>query len=71
MLTVIIVLVLVAALTFILVKKGKTADANKTSIPDVIETKAEIVIAEVKEKAKKAAPKKAAAKTSAKKVIKK
>ena len=78
MLTVIIVLVLIAALTFILIKKGKIADANKNNIPDVIETKVEAVVAEVKEeikKAKKPVAKKpatkATAKTSAKKVVKK
>ena len=64
MLTLIIVLVLVAAVTFVLMRKGKIADANNNNIPDAIESKIEAVkevVEEVKEvvaEAKKAkAPK--------------
>ena len=77
MLTVIIVLVLSAALTFFLMKKGKIADANNNNIPDAIETKVEAikgVIKEIKEevkKVKKPAAKKPTASTDAKKIIKK
>lgn len=52
MLTLIIVLVLVAAITFVLMRKGKIADANNNNIPDAIESKIEAVkeaVAEVKE----------------------
>ena len=72
MLTLIIVLVLAAAVTFVLMRKGKIADANNNNIPDAIENKvAEVkekvaeVKAEVKEvaaKVKNAAPKKKPAK---------
>ena len=68
MLTLIIVLVLAAAITFVLMRKGKIADANNNNIPDAIEKPIEIVkekVAEVKaevkevaEKVKQAAPKK-------------
>ena len=77
MLTVIIVLVLAAALTFFLMKKGKIADANNNNIPDVIETKVEAikgVIKEIKEevkKVKKPAAKKPTTSTDVKKIIKK
>ena len=70
MLTLIIVLVLAAAVTFVLMRKGKIADAN--NIPDAIEKPIEVVkekVAEVKaevkevvEKVKQAAPKKKPAK---------
>jgi hypothetical protein len=52
MLTLIIVLVLVAAITFVLMRKGKIADANNNNIPDALESKIEAVkevVAEVKE----------------------
>jgi len=72
MLTLIIVLVLAAAVTFVLMRKGKIADANNNNIPDAIENKVAEVkekVAEVKEevkevaaKVKKAAPKKKTAK---------
>ena len=75
MLTVIIVLVLAAALTFFLMKKGKIADTNKNNIPDAIETKVEAVKEEVKKvkkpAAKNPAAKKPVASTGAKKIIKK
>lgn len=68
MLTLIIVLVLASAVTFVLMKKGKIADANNNNIPDAIEKPIEVVkekVAEVKaevkevaEKVKNAAPKK-------------
>ena len=68
MLTLIIVLVLAAAITFVLMRKGKIADANNNNIPDAIEKPIEVVkekVAEVKaevkevaEKVKQAAPKK-------------
>ena len=68
MLTLIIVLVLAAAVTFVLMRKGKIADANNNNIPDAIEKPIEVVkeaVAEVKaevkevaEKVKQAAPKK-------------
>ena len=68
MLTLIIVLVLASAVAFILMKKGKIADANNNNIPDAIEKPIEVVkekVAEVKaevkevaEKVKNAAPKK-------------
>ena len=67
MLTLIIVLVLVAAVTFVLMRKGKIADANNNNIPDAIESKIESikeVVKEVKEVVKEAkakAPKKQAA----------
>ena len=78
MLTLIIVLVLAAAVTFVLMRKGKIADANNNNIPDAIEKPIEVVkekVAEVKaevkevaEKVKQAAPKKKpVAKQSAKK----
>jgi hypothetical protein len=72
MLTLIIVLVLAAAVTFVLMRKGKIADANNNNIPDAIEKPIEVVKekvaevkAEVKEvaaKVKNAAPKKKPAK---------
>ena len=72
MLTLIIVLVLAAAVTFVLMRKGKIADANNNNIPDAIEKPIEVVkekVAEVKaevkevvEKVKQAAPKQAAPK---------
>ena len=72
MLTLIIVLVLAAAVTFVLMRKGKIADANNNNIPDAIENKVAEVkekVAEVKEevkevaaKVKKATPKKKTAK---------
>lgn len=72
MLTLIIVLVLAAAVTFVLMRKGKIADANNNNIPDAIEKPIEVVkekVAEVKaevkevaEKVKQAAPKKQSAK---------
>ena len=72
MLTLIIVLVLAAAVTFVLMRKGKIADANNNNIPDAIEKPIEVVkekVAEVKaevkevvEKVKQAAPKKKPAK---------
>ena len=72
MLTLIIVLVLAAAVTFVLMRKGKIADANNNNIPDAIENPIEVVkenVAEVKaevkevvEKVKQAAPKKKPAK---------
>ena len=44
MLTLIIALLLVSAVvTFILIKKGKIADANNNNIPDAIEDKVEAV----------------------------
>ena len=49
MLTLIIVLVLVAAVTFVLMRKGKIADANNNNIPDAIESKIEAVKEVVKE----------------------
>jgi len=55
MLTLIIVLVLATAVTFILMKKGKIADANNNNIPDAIEKPIEVVkekVAEIKEVAK-------------------
>ena len=67
MLTLIIVLVLGAAVTFVLMRKGKIADANNNNIPDAIESKIESikeVVKEVKEVVKEAkakAPKKQAA----------
>ena len=67
MLTLIIVLVLVAAVTFVLMRKGTIADANNNNIPDAIESKIEAVkevVEEVKEVVKEAkakAPKKQAA----------
>ena len=57
MLTLIIVLVLVAAVTFVLMRKGKIADANNNNIPDAIESKIEAVkevVEEVKEVVKEA-----------------
>ena len=82
MLTVIIVLVLAAALVFFLTKKGKIADTNNNNIPDVVEAKVETlkeVVANVKEEVKKVkkpaaknpAAKKPVASTGAKKIIKK
>ena len=82
MLTVIIVLVLAAALTFFLIKKGKIADTNNNNLPDVVEAKVETlkeVVANVKEEIKKVkkpsaknpAAKKPVASTGAKKIIKK
>lgn len=72
MLTLIIVLVLASAITFVLMRKGKIADANNNNIPDAIEKPIEVVKekvaevkAEVKEvaaKVKNAAPKKKPAK---------
>ena len=72
MLTLIIVLVLAAAVTFVLMRKGKIADANNNNIPDAIEKPIEVVkekVAEVKaevkevaEKVKQVAPKKQSAK---------
>ena len=70
MLTIIIVLVLAAALTFFLTKKGKIADANNNNIPDVIETKVEVIKEEIK-KVKKSAAKNPAASISTKKITKK
>jgi hypothetical protein len=67
MLTLIIVLVLAAAVTFVLMRKGKIADTNNNNIPDAIESKIEAVkevVEEVKEivkEAKAKAPKKQAA----------
>ena len=50
MLTLIITLLVASAIiTFILMKRGKIADANNNNIPDAIEEK----VAEVKEVAKK------------------
>ncbi len=49
MLTLIIVLVLVAAVTFVLMRKGKIADANNNNIPDALEKVAAKVTEEVKE----------------------
>jgi hypothetical protein len=49
MLTLIIVLVLGAAITFVLMRKGKIADANNNNIPDAIESKIEAVKEVVKE----------------------
>ena len=49
MLTLIIVLVLVGAVTFVLMRKGKIADANNNNIPDAIESKIEAVKEVVKE----------------------
>jgi F0F1-type ATP synthase membrane subunit b/b' len=49
MLTLIIVLVLVAAVTFVLMRKGKIADANNNNIPDALENVAAKVTEEVKE----------------------
>jgi len=49
MLTLIIVLVLVAAITFVLMRKGKIADANNNNIPDALENVAAKVTEEVKE----------------------
>ena len=49
MLTLIIVLVLVAAITFVLMRKGKIADANNNNIPDALEKVAAKVTEEVKE----------------------
>jgi len=77
MLTLIIVLVLASAVAFILMKKGKIADANNNNIPDAIEKPIEVVkekVAEVKaevkqvvEKAKKPVAKQNAPKKPAKK----
>jgi hypothetical protein len=79
MLTLIIALVIAAAVTFVLIKKGKIADANNNNIPDAIEKPIAAVksaIVEVKEEvaakvkkpaAKKPADKKAPAKKSVKK----
>jgi len=58
MLTLIIVLVLAAAVTFILMKKGKIADANNNNIPDAIEKPIEVVkekVAEIKAEIKEVA----------------
>ena len=49
MLTLIIVLVLVGAVTFVLMRKGKIADANNNNIPDALEKVAAKVTEEVKE----------------------
>ena len=65
MLTLIIVLVLAAAVAFVLMKKGKITDANNNNIPDAIENKVAEVKAEVKEvaeKVKNVAPKKQSSK---------
>ena len=72
MLTLIIVLVLAAAVTFVLMRKGKIADANNNNIPDAIEKPIEVVkekvaefkaeVKEVVEKVKQAATKQAAPK---------
>ena len=78
MLTLIIIIAIAAVATFILMKKGKIADANNNNIPDAIEKPIEVVkeaVAEVKaevkevaEKVKKVAPaKKPVAKKSVKK----
>ena len=77
MLTLIIVLVLAAAITFVLMRKGKIADANNNNIPDAIEKPIEVVkekVAEVKaevkevvEKVKKPVAKQNAPKKPAKK----
>ncbi len=77
MLTLIIVLVLASAVAFILMKKGKIADANNNNIPDAIEKPIEVVkekVAEVKaevkevvEKVKKPVAKQNAPKKPAKK----
>ena len=75
MLTLIITLLVASAiLTFILMKKGKIADANNNNIPDAIEEKVEAVkeaVAEVKEVVAKAKATKAQAtkKTNAKKIF--
>jgi hypothetical protein len=61
MLTTILVLAVIAAVVFFLMKKGKIADANNNNIPDAIENK----VAEVKEAVKKVK------KTTAKKATKK
>lgn len=77
MLTIIIVLVLTIALTFFLMKKGKITDVNNNNIPDIIETKVEVIKEVVKEEVKKtkqSATKKPAGKQSSistKKIIKK
>lgn len=49
MLTLIIVLVLVGAVTFVLMRKGKIADTNNNNIPDALENVAAKVTEEVKE----------------------
>ena len=77
MLTLIIIIAIAAVATFILMKKGKIADANNNNIPDALEVKVEEIkevvadvkeeVKEVVEKVKKATPKKPAAKQSAKK----
>ena len=62
MLTLIIVLVLATAVTFILMKKGKIADANNNNIPDAIEKPIEVVkekVAEIKAEIKEVAKPKA------------
>ena len=69
MLIIIVGLLIAATVTYLLMKKGKIADANNNNIPDAIESKIEAVkevVEEVKEvvkeaKAKTKAPKKQAA----------
>ena len=46
---VVIVLAVAAGITYLLMKKGKIADANNNNIPDAIEEKVEEVKAVVKE----------------------
>ncbi len=55
MLTTILVLAVIAAVVFFLMKKGKIADANNNNIPDAIENKVAEVKEEVKEVVKKEA----------------
>ena len=63
MLTIIIVLAVAAVITFLLMKKGKIADANNNNIPDAIENK----VAEVKEVVEKVKKTTAKKKTTKKK----
>jgi hypothetical protein len=53
---VVVTLVLVGGITYLLMKKGKIADANNNNIPDAIEEKVEevkVVVKKAKAKAEK------------------
>lgn len=72
--TVLVIILVLAAALFIAMKTGKVRDADGNNIPDVLEEKVAEVKEEVKEvveKVKKATGKKPQAKTSAKKATKK
>ncbi len=72
MVTIIVILAILAGVSFLLVKSGKLKDDNGNNIPDVVEKPIVEVVEKVKKTAKKVSDKKVSDKKStAKKPVKK